>query len=113
MDETATVFGVNPTHLYHPINSGGRAAAAESDERSRFTTNIGLGADGSLLPASFIIKCSTEVDDQSHIRVLDSLLGESTFNLDGLWEKGWWSRTMEVLKKVSIACCCMYVSFIP
>ena len=100
MDETGTVWGINPTFVYLPINSGGRASAAAADERSRFTTNNGLCADGSSLPPSFIIKCSTDNTDQSKCRVLDNLLDDVAFNPDRKWTKKMWSRTMEVLKKV-------------
>ena len=102
MDETPTVWGINPKFLYLPQNSGGRAAAPEADERSRFTTNIAICADGSSLPPSFIIKCSTDNPDQSNIRVLDSLLEDTTFNADRMWAKGMWQRTMEVNKKVRV-----------
>ena len=100
MDETATVWGMNPKYLYLPANSGGRAAAPAADERARFTTNNGLCANGTSLPPSFIIKCSTDNVDQSRCRVLDTLLADPSFNTDKRWTKEVWTRTMEVLKKV-------------
>lgn len=103
MDETATVWGMNPKYLYLPANSGGRAAAPAADERARFTTNNGLCANGTSLPPSFIIKCSTDNVDQSRCRVLDTLLADPSFNSDKRWTKEVWTRTMEVLKKVRAA----------
>lgn len=102
MDETPTMWGINPKFLYQLKNSGGRAAAPESDERSRITTNVCVCADGSSLPPSFIIKCSTDAADQSRIRVLDSLLEDKEFNINGKWQKGTWSRTMAIKNKVSV-----------
>lgn len=100
MDETPTVWGINPKFLYLPINSGGRASAAESDDRSRFTTLVCIGADGRSLSPSFIIKCSTDNTDQTKLRVLDSLHDDPEFNTDNLWTKHMWTRTMEIRKKV-------------
>ena len=99
MDETPTVWGINPKFLFQTVNSGGRAAAPESDERARITTNVCVSADGSSLPPSFIIKCSTEALDQSRIQVLDTLLADPEFNTDGKWTKSTRRRTMTVKKK--------------
>lgn len=49
------MWGIQPKFLFQLKNSGGRAAAPESDERSRITTNVCVCADGSSLPPSFII----------------------------------------------------------
>ena len=99
MDETPTVWGINPKFLFQTVNSGGRAAAPESDERARITTNVCVCADGSSLPPSFIIKCSTDATDQSRLQVLNTLLTDPEFNTDGRWAKGTWTRTMSVKKK--------------
>lgn len=101
MDETPTVWGINPKFLFQLVNGGGRAAAPESDERARITTNVCICADGTSLPPSFIIKCSTAKDDQSRLQVLDTLLRDSEFNTDGKWTKCDWTRVMLLRKKAS------------
>jgi len=92
MDESPTVWGINPKFLFQTVNSGGRAAAPESDERARITTNVCVSADGSSDPPSFIIKCSTESLDQSRVQVINALFADPEFNTDGKWTKNMWRR---------------------
>jgi len=103
-DETPGVWGLNPKKCYNPIGGGG-AHKQGNDERSRVTTNVGISAAGDVLPVSFIIPCSMTSSDQSALQVINNLLANRSFNLDGKWEKFNWERTMVVLKngkKISI-----------
>ena len=95
MDETPGIIGLNPKFGFAPKGSGG-VSKPDNDERQRITINVGLCADGSSLPASFIIKCTTDNIDQSDIRVIESLHKQPDFNEDAGWGLGWWSRTMEI-----------------
>lgn len=97
MDETPGVMGLNPTYSYAPKNSGG-VTKMDNDERQRITINVCISADGSSLPVSFIIKCTTAKEDQSDIRVIESLLKKPEFEDDG-WSLHWWERTMEIKEK--------------
>ncbi len=96
-DETSGLWGLNTRFTYAPIGGGG-AAGPGNEERQRLTIGVGLFADGNHLPPSFIIKCSTENDDQSSTTVLDKLLRDPTFNTDQKWERRVWQRSMAVGK---------------
>ena len=42
-------------YMYAPVNGGG-ARAPDNDDRTRITINVCLSADGTVQPASFIMK---------------------------------------------------------
>jgi hypothetical protein len=70
MDETPSVWGLNPKKMYAAKGtSGDQARAPGNDDRSRFTTNCAFTAAGEALPVSFVIKCST-TDLRSEILVI-------------------------------------------
>ena len=84
--------------MYAPVNGGG-ARAPDNDDRTRITINVCLSADGTVQPASFIMKCATNAADQSKTTVVKSLLADPSFNIDGQWSMHWWQRTMQVKVK--------------
>ena len=92
MDETPGIWGINPRHGYGP--QGERLAGPSNDDRSRMTIIVTVSADGTVLPPQFIIKCSTELADQSNIHVINSLLKNPDFNKDNLWTMHTWSRKL-------------------
>ena len=53
--------------------------APDSDEKSRFTAMLAGAANGIMLPAFIIIKCSSAKADLSNTRVLKTLLETDGF----------------------------------
>ena len=83
LDESAIFWGSTPKHIFAQ-DGALRGEVGEHDEKSRFTVELALTGDCSVLPCFIVIKCSkpsgSNPFDYSNIRVLRDLHKEPPFS---------------------------------